>query len=82
MESLRPEWDRLVGHLREEYNRHNQDPNMNLEADFALRRIRLRCGNSGPGEWLSQTFTEQDLRVADLGQIAQALFDAAARPAH
>ena len=66
---LRARWDKLVAYVLEEYYSRGQDPNLNVEHDFAKRTVRLRVGGSS----VSQTFTDAELLSDDLHSIAREL---------
>lgn len=74
-------WAELFANVIEQFRLDRRDLIGNIEGDFTTREIRVRATSAGDNDslWVSKTFSETELRGADVQKTARELYDDAVR---
>lgn len=81
--ALTRRWSELFANIIEQFRAERRDMVGNLEGDFTTREVRVRATSKGDNDslWVSKTFTENQLRTANLHKAARDIYAAAKRKA-
>ena len=73
---LAKRWAELFANVIQQFQHDERDLVGNLEGDFTTREIKVRATSAGDVDslWVSRTLSEQELRTADLRQVASAIY--------